>query len=503
MRFEEILIIFACLSLFGTNCQSAVYNKVANAIVADFNRDGKADFLRQEKDEPDEDEEEHTADVFLSNISNGNATFIKVSLPKEFAIPGDLTILHLGDFNGDGKTDFLRQEKGDWDDDKINTADVFLSNISNVTGIFIKVSLPEEYGIPGDLTNLYFGDFDGDGKTDFLRQAKSESDDAKEPTAVLFLSNGDGTFTSKPLPEEYAIPGDKTNIYLADFDGDGKIDFLKQDKSESDDARESTAAVFFSIGDGTFTKVPLPEDYAIAGDSTNLYFADFNGDGKTDFLRQAKSESDDAKEPTAVLFLSNGDGTFNKTFIPEDFDIPGDFTNIYLGDFNGDGRADFLRQEKDTWDGDLINTAHVCLSKADHTFIKVSVPEGSGIPGDLTNLYFGDFDGDGKTDFLRQEKGRWDNDDKYTADIFFSNGDGTFSVMGLPKDYNIRGDDTILHVADFSGISVEPPEAPFFNPDWEFWEKVFLYILVEAAKRLITVVVIPAVIPTPTPAASS
>jgi hypothetical protein len=35
--------------------------------------------------------------------------------------------LYTGDFNADGRTDFLRQEKGVWDDDANNTANVFLS----------------------------------------------------------------------------------------------------------------------------------------------------------------------------------------------------------------------------------------------------------------------------------------------------------------------------------------------------------------------------------------
>lgn len=42
---------------------------------------------------------------------------------------GDLTNLIVGDYNGDGKDDFIRQEKGAWDDDNILTAEVYISSV--------------------------------------------------------------------------------------------------------------------------------------------------------------------------------------------------------------------------------------------------------------------------------------------------------------------------------------------------------------------------------------
>ena len=56
-------------------------------------------------------------------------TFTIVAPNDAWALKGDLTTLIPGDYNGDGKTDFIRQEKGVWDDDDVRTAEVFLSEL--------------------------------------------------------------------------------------------------------------------------------------------------------------------------------------------------------------------------------------------------------------------------------------------------------------------------------------------------------------------------------------
>jgi hypothetical protein len=384
-----------------------------NMYIGDFNGDGKDDFLRQEKGTWDDDAN-NTANVYLSA---GDGTFSVVTLSEDYDLDGDNTNIYLGDFNGDGKSDFIRQEKGSWDDDSNNTANVFLSTGS---GTFSKVDLSESFSLKGDTTNLYVADFNGDGKDDFLRQEKGSWDDDSNNTANVFISNGSGGFTKVSLSEDYDLKGDKTNIYVGDFNGDGKDDFIRQEKDSWDDDSDNTANVFLSTGSGTFSVVDLSETYSLKGDYTNLYVGDFNGDGKSDFIRQEKGSWDDDSNNTANAFISTGSGNFTKVSLSEDFDLKGDKCKLYVGDFDGDGKSDFIRQEKGSWDDDDDNTANVFLSTGSGTFSETDLSENFDLKGDNTNLYVGDFDNDGASDFMRQEKDSWDDDSTNTAAVLFS-----------------------------------------------------------------------------------
>jgi hypothetical protein len=77
------------------------------------------------------------------------------------------------------------------------------------------------------------------------------------------------------------------NVFVADFNGDGKLDILTSDGTMS-----------LGNGDGTF-KSGTPVSVST---SQVLAVADFNGDGKPDLLEQGTG--------TLLVMLGKGDGTF-------------------------------------------------------------------------------------------------------------------------------------------------------------------------------------------------
>ncbi|MFZ9738206.1 MAG: transporter substrate-binding domain-containing protein [Prochlorotrichaceae cyanobacterium] len=360
-------------------------------------------------------------------------------------------IIHIGDFNGDGLTDFIRQNRenvdnqnfqvGLSDGDGTFTIITPTGSPNNSSAYNYQNSMRYNPGV-----NLIMGDYNGDGKTDFIRQEKGGYDDNTSNTFSVWLSKGNGQFDIVvPSGGEYQDgmrfdPG--VNIIPGDFDGDGKTDFIRQEKGGwDDDATENqygqnTFSVYFANGDGTFTAREPDESvyrWGLRNDpGVNIITGDFNGDGAMDFMAQAKNDRANSSsgifnnQPHLQIFLSKGsgtrsDGSFNliiPSFIPsadttEFRDDTG--TNLITGDFNGDGKTDFIRQEKGDWDNNTYNTFSVYLSNGDGTFTRErpDAPEYQAVLNydKGANLIVGDFDGDGADDFLRQERGDWGGND--------------------------------------------------------------------------------------------
>jgi hypothetical protein len=214
----------------------------------------------------------------------------------------------------------------------------------------------------GDFTNLIIGDYNGDGKDDFIRQEKGIWDDDDIGTALVYLSNGNGTFSSQDLTDYTIMKGDFTNLIVGDYNGDGKDDFIRQEKGDYAVDDIQTAQIYLSNGNGTFSSELLTDYTIMKGDLTNLIVGDYNGDGKDDFIRQEKGDYAVDNIQTAQIYLSNGDGTFSSQDLNDSYRMKGDFTNLILGNFNGDGKDDFIRQEKGILDDDDILTAEVYIS---------------------------------------------------------------------------------------------------------------------------------------------
>jgi hypothetical protein len=249
------------------------------------------------------------------------------------------------------------------------------------------------------------GDFNGDSKTDIL--AWQDNGYVWE-----FWSKGDGTF---PIRDS-GLQGttwwkDNTAHLTGDFNGDGKTDILTWQS-------DGNVHQYFSNGDGKFTHVAGGLG-GLGWWRGNIFHltGDFNGDGKTDILSWQS-------DGNVNLFISNGDGTFRRTYQPAGIGAQGWWqgnTAMPTGDFNRDGKTDLL-----VWGTDGYSALYLSKADGSGTFSKITgVLANAGWWKDNSVFLAGDFNGDGCTDLLN-----WQTD--CYVNVYLSNGNGTFAHTAQP-----------------------------------------------------------------------
>ena len=157
--------------------------------------------------------EEEYSDIAVVDINNdGFPDIISTKYPTLLSLPdgryyaGSLTgKVAIADINSDGLKDIVHFNT------TTNTVTLYLSRDG---GDFMEKKLIDN----GSITGLYCQDFNGDGLTDIMLQAASES----YSFIVFFINKGNGEFTKK----ENMLTGDYTFSKPYDFNNDGKSSVL-------------------------------------------------------------------------------------------------------------------------------------------------------------------------------------------------------------------------------------------------------------------------------------
>ncbi|MGH8457866.1 MAG: FG-GAP-like repeat-containing protein, partial [Nevskiales bacterium] len=225
-------------------------------------------------------------------------------------------------------------------------------------------------------------DFNGDGMSDVMVWNNPNASQYN-----LWPSNGDGTFGT-PIPTGVGIySNDSLNNYeLGDFNGDGQIDIMTWYKPGN------TTQFYLHLSNGNGFGPAIPTGIPTF-DNTYLrnVAADFNGDGRTDFLVWHAPYNNNRYN----LYLSNGT---NFTLMPQTATsslavfVNPDVQNYEVGDFNGDGMMDML-----LWSAAAVYNLHLANGTGFDPAIQTNVKTFTN-PG-LGNIA-ADFNGDGKTDML-------------------------------------------------------------------------------------------------------
>lgn len=274
---------------------------------------------------------------------------------------------YFGDFDGDGRTDVFRYMLGAGEV-------VYLSNGSAFTYAGAWKAAGNGIGPKG----FYVGDFDGDGKDDVMRYRLSAGG---SPQVEVMLSTG-SSFGPVLVWANCDIADGNGGFYVADYNGDGRDDVMRWISGIGCDVWISNGAAFVPIGAWSG---------AGQGQGAGFFPGDFNGDGRADLARQHTSSlpdlDTDVRLSTGANFQSFGywtDAEFAETAK----------LGWYVGDFDGNGSDDIFRYVAGS------SGAEMQLSTG-WTFQPAGSWTGAGYGSGAYGWHVGDFNGDGKDDLYR------------------------------------------------------------------------------------------------------
>ena len=339
-----------------------------NFITGDWNGDGQTDIFLQHKKQGNSTMYTANADGTMSSTGFSDLNWWAGEDTSNDPQP-IFQVLHAGDWNGDGKTDLIK-ERIAYDTVAGNFKHSLILYQSNGTTFVESQNLGEvsRSTIANALPIVHVGDWNGDGRSDiFLHKEGILSQLSQMYIADTSVANTGDMGTTSYAPNWSSAT---YTLKVGDFNADGRTDFVRCHKTAGD------VYSYLSTGTGMGGATQVA---ASGWHVYDLIAADYNGDGNTDLFRKRKTGTDNS-----YLMLSKGDGSF----VLDGSGLIG-FGNLeaYAGDWNGDGRADLMRQG-----GDLYI----------HQDSGFEPP--IGVSGFGTNLLsVGDWNGDGLSDLWSRE----------------------------------------------------------------------------------------------------
>jgi hypothetical protein len=313
---------------FSVGGDYAVSGYPSSVTVADFNGDGRADFVAAT----------HNPENIGVMLGNANGTFR--AAPQLSAWPS--SSLDAGDVNGDGKIDLVATAVPyglGWPPASTPYLQVFAGNGDGTFQSRQFVSIPSPpSGAPSAIYGYYpiavtIADVDADGKADLVAGCQYEyPDPAWDPDSpyppqtfyghylAVLRGNGNGTFATAFIRADTAA----SDVEAQDLNGDGKLDLVL--------TWWGTLNVLLGVGNGTFSAGPSYYWGNAVGDGdAALALADFNGDGKIDLAT--------TRQNVNVAFGDGNGGFAPPVSYPTG---PSWGRSLATADFNLDGRPDLV-----------------------------------------------------------------------------------------------------------------------------------------------------------------
>jgi hypothetical protein len=364
---------------FGAPANYDVGVSPRGIVVADFDRDGKADLA--------------VANYFSHNVSiligdgAGHFTtgvgYIAGRGPESLAA---------GDFNLDGKIDLA-------------TSDTVWNKLVLLAGKGDgRFSTPATYAAGNTPSSVATGDFNGDGKAD----AAVANFSFNPSTVSLLLGDGRGGLR---LTQSFGVGADPRSLTAADFNGDGKLDLATVNRADG------TVSVLIGNGSGSFAAA---RTFSTGSNviSVAMRAGDFNGDGRVD-LAVANTVS---AGPNATVSILLGDGAGNFGAATQFSTGGANAVDVAPGDFNGDSKTDLLVANGGTSAESMLGIA-LLVGNGTGNF---AAPVTFGVGSSPRSIAVGDFNGDNRLDAAVANRNS--GAPSSTVSILLNNGAGGFAT---------------------------------------------------------------------------
>ena len=262
------------------------------------------------------------------------------------------------------------------------------------------------------------------------------------------------TFTNVPIPG--LGTDNNSSVAWGDYDNDGWLDFLILGVSGG-----SNVQLWRNTGSGFQNVSPPGLPLIVYGTSTAVAWGDYDNDGWLDFLLTGSTNAS-IGGPISQLWRNTGSGFSNVTASVAPGVFPADGGAVAWGDFDNDGRLDFMQTGQDFYSGnprsDLWRNTGSTFANATPFGMQGAVYGGG--------LVWDDFDTNGWLDLLLT--GLADYDYGTNKSELWWNGGGTLGLLspavapGLTRvrfssaawgDYNNDGRPDFVIAGDIFGSS--------------------------------------------------